>query len=91
VASLYRRAGHNTFPTYYRLNSRDRIAAAARGAGLELKELTAFANPDYFRFAGPALSVARLADQFLERLRFGLGRLYLVAVLQKPTAIRAVP
>ena len=58
--------------------------SAAHGACLELTELTAFANPDYFRFARPALSAARVTDHLLDVFRFGWGRLYLVAVLQKP-------
>ncbi|HEX4589309.1 MAG TPA: class I SAM-dependent methyltransferase, partial [Gemmataceae bacterium] len=84
VERLYGRAERDTFPTVYRLNTRGRLTTAARAAGLEVTELVAFANPDYFRFARSARRAAIVTDRFLDHLAFGLGRLYLVAVLRKP-------
>jgi SAM-dependent methyltransferase len=86
VERLYCREHHDTFPTFYRLNSRGRIAAAGRAAGLELVDLVGFANPDYFRFSRVARFAAVQTDRLLDGLCHGLGRLYLVAVLHKPAS-----
>jgi SAM-dependent methyltransferase len=86
VERLYRREHHDTFPTFYRLNSRGRIAAAGWAAGLQLVDLVGFANPDYFRFSRVARFVATQTDRLLDGLCRGLGQLYLVAVLRKPAS-----
>jgi SAM-dependent methyltransferase len=90
VERLYRREHHDTFPTFYRLNSRRRIAAAGRAAGMQLVDLVGFENPDYFRFSRVARLAAVQVDRLLDGLCHGLGRLYLVATLQKPCAAVAV-
>lgn len=84
VWRLYRRPHEDTFPTHYRLNTSARLRRAAEATGLQLVALTRFANPAYFSFWRPAQRLAVLADWLLERLHPGLGRIYLVATLQKP-------
>jgi hypothetical protein len=86
VHRLYGRRHYDTFPTYYKLNTRVELANASRKAGLKLAEIRGFPNPDYFSFSALAQRAAVLADWLLDRLHPELGRLYLVASLHKPLA-----
>jgi SAM-dependent methyltransferase len=91
VQRLYRRAHHDTFPTHYRLNTPGVLDAAARRAGMPLRYLVGFANPDYFRFWTPLRQAAVLADRVLDRLHRGSGRLYLVATMRRPHDPNVLP
>jgi SAM-dependent methyltransferase len=84
VRRLYGRAHHDTFRTYYRLNSTSRLTKAARSAGMRLAGRLGFPNPDYFSFSPLLRSAAVVTDYVLERLRPGLGQLYQVVTLHKP-------
>jgi hypothetical protein len=84
VRRLYGRAAHDTFPTYYRLNTRGRLRRAAGRAGLRLGEVRRFANADYFSFAPALYRSAVVLDWLLEKAGTDLGRLYLVVTLHKP-------
>jgi SAM-dependent methyltransferase len=86
VRRLYGREPHDTFPTYYRLNTPGQFRRLARRGGLELAHLTRLANPDYFSFSPTLRRVAVLVDWLLERAGTGLGRLYVVTVLRRPGA-----
>lgn len=84
VHRLYGRAVHDTFPTYYRLNSSPQLRRQALKSGLELTSLTRFENPDYFSFSPRLRQSAIVFDWLLGRLNPELGRLYFVATLHKP-------
>jgi SAM-dependent methyltransferase len=84
VYRLYGREHHDTFPTYYRLNTPRQLDAAGRSAGLPLVRLDYFACQHYFHFSTPLYCLATLADRVMEWFGRGLGRIYLVAVWQKP-------
>jgi ubiquinone/menaquinone biosynthesis C-methylase UbiE len=81
---LYNRPSHDTFAAFYRLNTAAQFRRAAAQVGLRLADVTRLANPDYFRFAPLLRKTAILADWFLDKMIPGLGKLYLVAALQKP-------
>jgi ubiquinone/menaquinone biosynthesis C-methylase UbiE len=81
---LYGRAHHDTFPTYYRMNSTGRLKRAARAAGLHMAPVLALANPDYFSFSLPLTCAAMLVDRILEGIWPGLGRIYWVVAMYKP-------
>jgi SAM-dependent methyltransferase len=81
---LYGRPLHDTFPVCYRLNTPAQLRRRASQVGLRLERVTAYANPDYFRFAPLLRRAAVLADWLLEKAGTGLGRLYLVVTLHKP-------
>jgi 2-polyprenyl-3-methyl-5-hydroxy-6-metoxy-1,4-benzoquinol methylase len=81
---LYRRPCHDTFPTWYRLNSEPALCSASRSAGLQVTGLYRAANPDYFSFSPALLKLATLTDWVLEKILPGLGRIYFVAVMRKP-------
>jgi ubiquinone/menaquinone biosynthesis C-methylase UbiE len=83
VERIYRRPAEDTFPTCFRLNTPAQIACLARRAGLNLNEIHRFANPDYFSFCPPLRRTAIVADWLLERYLPGMGRLYLLVVLEK--------
>jgi SAM-dependent methyltransferase len=84
VRRLYGRACHDTFPTWYRMNTGPQLRRLARRAGLRLEGLTRFANADYFSFAPRLRRAAVVLDWLLERAGTDLGRLYLVVCLRKP-------
>ncbi len=84
VARLYGRLPHDTFPTYYRLNSTSQLRRLAQQTGLELTGLARFENPDYFSFSPRLRQAAIVLDHLLGRIDPELGRLYFVATLHKP-------
>jgi SAM-dependent methyltransferase len=91
VRRLYGRPAHDTFPTWYRLNTTARLRRLALRAGLELTGLRRFANPDYFSFSPSLRRGAIVIDYLLGQLNPELGRLYFVATLHKPvTAVAPV-
>jgi SAM-dependent methyltransferase len=87
VRRLYGRPYHDTFPTWYRLNTPWRIRWQAQRAGLEVSALTRFANPDYFSFSPRLRRLAVWLDWLLEKNEAGFGRLYLVVTLGKPACV----
>lgn len=84
VNRLYRRPSHDTFPTYYRLNTSVRLRRLAQKSGLEVTGLALFENPDYFTFSPRLRQLAIVVDWLLGRVHPQLGRLYFVATLHKP-------
>jgi len=78
VSRLYGRSGEDTFPTAYRANSPQTLAALAAAHGLRLERLETVEDPTYLAFT-PALF--RLAQRLGERLP-PERRLHLVGVLQ---------
>lgn len=76
VARLYGRPEHDTFPTFYRLNTLAGLRHYGGQAGLTLDQVRQVANPDYFRFSRLAWSAAVLADWLLDKVSPGLGRIY---------------
>ncbi len=84
VWRLYGRPCHDTFPTWYRLNTEPALRSAAADAGLRLIGLHRAANPDYFSFSPLLWKLAVLTDWTLEKLLPTCGRIYFVAVVQKP-------
>src|SRR5262249_45688394 len=86
VRRLYGRACHDTFPTWYRMNTGPQLRRLARRAGLQLEGLMRFANADYFSFAPALRRAAVVLDWLLERAGTDLGRLYLVSCLRKPAS-----
>ena len=89
--SLYGRPPHDTFPTWYRLNTAAQLRRRGRAAGLRLVELAGFPNPEYFAFWPPLRRAAVVADWLLDRWRPGLGRLYWVATLERPLTPASLP
>ncbi|MFL5243551.1 MAG: class I SAM-dependent methyltransferase [Gemmataceae bacterium] len=83
VRRLYGRSHHDTFPTHYRLNTAGQIKKTVGPTGLDLTASVYFANPDYFSFSKPLRRAAIVADWFLEEWFPGMGKLYVVTVMQK--------
>lgn len=88
VERLYGRAGHDTFPTCYRLNTRNQVLVEARRAGLRMVEMQRYAGAGYFSFHPRAFHAAMRADWVLERL-LGCGRMYFSVRLEKPASRRS--
>jgi SAM-dependent methyltransferase len=90
VYRLYKRAEHDTFPTYYRLNTASRLQDCGRAAGLFLKRFRTYANQGYFVLAPTLYRVAIVADWLLEKTAPGFGRIYFTAMMEKPTSAGSV-
>ena len=84
VQKLYGRPVHDTFPTYYRLNSGLSLRRTARRAGMKVAGMARFVNPDYFSFSPWLRRAAIVIDYWLGRFHPELGRLYFVCTLNKP-------
>src|SRR5688572_17463684 len=82
VFKLFGRRAEDTFPAFYRINTRRRIERACRGSGLDLVHLDRYADVGYFRFWRPVTATAVIADRALEMLAPGWGRLYFTVTLQ---------
>jgi SAM-dependent methyltransferase len=83
VLRLYQRAEHDTFPTYYRLNTLPRLEACGRPAGLALKRFRTYANQGYFILSPLLYRLAIVADWLLEKTAPGCGRIYFTVVMEK--------
>ena len=90
VQRLYGRPSHDTFPTYYRLNTRATVLRQANKAGFELLDWHAVANPDYFSFSTRLRQGAIVIDWLLSQVSPELGRLYFVTTLRKQS-VAATP
>jgi len=79
VDGLYGRAAADTFPTFYRANTPDALAALAAGAGLRLETLDAVADPTYLAFSPLLFRVMSIFEDSLPDDR----RIHLVGVARK--------
>jgi ubiquinone/menaquinone biosynthesis C-methylase UbiE len=84
VKALYNRQEADTFPAYYRMNTRRRLQRINTRTGLKLLSMQRYADPGYFRFAKPIELVAIIADRLLEEFCPGWGRLYFTMIAEKP-------
>jgi SAM-dependent methyltransferase len=93
VLRLYGRPEHDTFPTWYRLNTSASLRRHARAAGLEVAGLSRHVSFGYFSFSAFLRRLAVHVDHMLDRISPDLGRIYFVVTLRKPTAVaeRAAP
>jgi ubiquinone/menaquinone biosynthesis C-methylase UbiE len=91
VYRLYGRAEHDTFPTYYRLNSEERLRSCGQRAGLEMLRFQRFADGGfYFRFSPLLRQAAIVADWLLEKAAPGYGRIYFTVVMRKLAEVQRV-
>ncbi len=84
VRRFYGRAEHDTFRTFYRLNTPRQLRRAAEPAGMTFECRLGFPNPDYFSFFRPLRCAAIVLDYALEQIRPGMGEIYHVVTLHKP-------
>ncbi|MBN9119252.1 MAG: class I SAM-dependent methyltransferase [Planctomycetes bacterium] len=84
VRRLYGRPEVDTFPAFYRLNTRRQMLRACRATDLRLLRLRRYADPGYFGFTRWTAGAAVALDRLLAGGSSALGRLYLTAVLAKP-------
>lgn len=79
-------ADEDVFPTFYRLNTRSRIAALARQAGLRPVEIqTLETRPNYLLFSVPTFYLGLLYERIVSRISWMAPlRVNILAVLEKP-------
>lgn len=83
VKRLLRRPERETFPVYYRANTRSDIAAIAGESGLEMRHCLHVGNPFYFAFSPALFRVALGFERLTDIPRWQDYKLYLLIVLQK--------
>ncbi|MBS0560825.1 MAG: class I SAM-dependent methyltransferase [Proteobacteria bacterium] len=83
VKKLYGRDEVDTFPAFYRLNSRASIERAAQGVGLVWLGMARYQDAGYFSFLPPLVPLGMAVDRALAFLPTDLGRLYFTAALRK--------
>ncbi|HEX9764046.1 MAG TPA: class I SAM-dependent methyltransferase [Candidatus Acidoferrales bacterium] len=76
----------DVFPTFYRLNTRSRIATLARRAGLQPVEIQALeTRPNYLLFSVPTFYLGLLYERIVSRIPWMAQlRVNILAVLEKP-------
>jgi lauroyl/myristoyl acyltransferase len=79
VDRVYGRAEDDTFPTHYRANTPQTIAALAHAVGLRVVMLTCVPDPSYLAFTPSLYRIAAAVD---DRLPADRG-IHLVGVLAK--------
>jgi len=89
VRHVYGREEHDTFPTWYRMNTPRRIAWFGKPLGLKLTGARRYAWPGYFDFSPLLCRGAVVADWLLDRIGAGLGRIYFTATYRKVSASAA--
>ncbi|MBI3412288.1 MAG: class I SAM-dependent methyltransferase [Planctomycetes bacterium] len=83
IHRLLGRPHEDTFTTYYRLNSLERMDRAARPAGLDVMHSRFYASQEYFAFSKSIYSLAAFVDGTLEMAWPTLGKMYWVVSLRK--------
>lgn len=80
------RAEEDTFPAFYRCNTRRRVERLARGAGLELESFRYLGQyPNYFLFNPALFLIASGYEKLISRFdALGFLRGWLLAVVRKP-------
>jgi ubiquinone/menaquinone biosynthesis C-methylase UbiE len=84
IERLLRRPSHETFPTYFRANTRRSLDRLARGSGLVLEECTYVGNPFYFAFSPLLFRFALLFEKLTDLRPLQGFKLYLLATLHRP-------
>ncbi len=79
VEQLYGRDRVDTFPTYYRANTRERLYQLANQAGLQLVDLVTVPDPTYLAFSPSMFRLARLIEDNISASR----HIHLVGVMRR--------
>ncbi len=83
IEKLLRRPAHESFPTYFRANTRRAITRLAGDAGFTVESIEYVANPFYLAFNVPLFRLAMLYEQITDRPALRHLKLYLLATLRK--------
>lgn len=84
IQRLLRRPSHESFPTFYRANTRRAVQRLATEAGLQIKEVDYIANPFYLAFNVGVFRVALAYEKLTDSQPLNALKLYLLATLYKP-------
>lgn len=84
IHRLLRRPSHESFPTFYRANTRRAIQQLAKAAGLKVQEVDYIANPFYMAFNVGLFRVALAYEKLTDWRPLNPLKLYLLATLYKP-------
>jgi SAM-dependent methyltransferase len=86
IGILEGRAEEDIFQTYYRMNTRRKVASLLRGAGMEIESLdTIECPPEFTRLGHPIADCERALTAFLRSRWLKHFRAVIVAVARKPT------
>jgi len=79
-----RRPTHESFPTFYRANTRRKLALLAQRAGLQLETPIYVGNPFYLAFSPVLFRLALLFERLTDHAPLQSLKLYLIVTLHKP-------
>ncbi|MGB1285879.1 MAG: class I SAM-dependent methyltransferase [Aggregatilineales bacterium] len=83
IQTFLRRPAHESFPTFYRANTRRQLENIAANTGFTIEKLEYAANPFYLTFSVPVFRLAMLYERFTDASSRQRFKLYLIATLQK--------
>jgi len=83
LTRLLRRSAHESFPTFYRANTRRALTRVGAQAGLRLARYAYVGNPFYLAFSVPLFRCAMVYERLTDMRALNHLKLYLLAVLQK--------
>ncbi|MCB9438599.1 MAG: methyltransferase domain-containing protein [Anaerolineales bacterium] len=84
IQRLLRRPRHESFPTFYRANTRRAVQRLASESGLQIKEVDYIANPFYLAFNVGTFRLALAYEKLTDWRPLNALKLYLLAILYKP-------
>ncbi len=83
IETLLRRPDKESFPTFYRANSRQTLERLAQASGLQLEHCEFVGNPFYLAFSPALFRLALLFEKLSDPPPLRGLKLYLLAVLKK--------
>jgi ubiquinone/menaquinone biosynthesis C-methylase UbiE len=83
LEKILRRPAHESFPTFYRANSRRAIQKIAAHAGFTVEKIDYVANPFYFAFNVPLFRIALFFEKITDWKPLNFLKLYMVVTLRK--------
>jgi ubiquinone/menaquinone biosynthesis C-methylase UbiE len=85
IWALERRAEHDIFPTYYRMNTRGKVIRLLSGVGMEIESVdTIECPPEFVRLGRPILDLEKAITAALRCKWFESFRAVIVVVARKP-------
>jgi ubiquinone/menaquinone biosynthesis C-methylase UbiE len=84
ITTLLKRPRGESFPTYFRANTHQRLTMLAAASGLEIEHFVFVGNPFYMVFNVLAFRAAVVFEKLTDAPRWQWLKLYIVATLRKP-------
>lgn len=83
IERVLKRPSHESFPTYFRANTHQRITALGASSGLDIEHFAFVGNPFYLAFNVFAFRLGMLFERITDAPRLRWLKLYIVVTLRK--------